>query len=313
MSLINSLFNILRFNQKNWKAVVLCIVAATVFWFLNALNKQYTTNINFPLAFEYDDRYYIPVEELPDKIKINVTGLGWDLFRRSTGFKSPALFIPLKSPAEVKKIVGGTLPALFSSQLPTLQINFVVADTLNLHIEPRATRWLSLSVDSVNTYLRATYGLTDDIRIQPDSILIDGPVSIVNALQEPYSLDLREKDIDSNFNDDVEVRLPQGHLIKRNPPIVEVSFHVQKFVDLSDSVSVRFINLPRNKTLQVQKPKLLTTLSMPQSVAKDFSWDSVYISVDYKAYAKGHDEAAQVMGIPPFVNVGKVDSLHVPH
>ena len=105
MSFFNSIFNILRFNKKNWKAVVLCIFTATVFWFFNALNKDYTTTISFPLAFDYDRDRFIPVEPLPRDVRINVTGIGWNLFRRSTRVKVPPLVIPLDRPADVKKIV----------------------------------------------------------------------------------------------------------------------------------------------------------------------------------------------------------------
>jgi hypothetical protein len=89
VSFVRSIFNFLRFNKKNWKAVVLCIFAATVFWFFNALNKNYSTNINFALAFEYDQDRFIPMKSLPSTVRMNVTGSGWDLFRRSLDLKYP--------------------------------------------------------------------------------------------------------------------------------------------------------------------------------------------------------------------------------
>src|SRR5687767_8995754 len=61
MSFIQSIFNVLIFHRRNWKAVALCIFAATVFWLFNALNKSYTTNINLPLTFDYDQDSYIAV------------------------------------------------------------------------------------------------------------------------------------------------------------------------------------------------------------------------------------------------------------
>ena len=132
MSFFNSIFNILRFNKKNWKAVVLCIFTATVFWFFNALNKEYTTTISFPLEFDYNRDRYIPVKPLPQDVRINVTGIGWNLFRRSAQVKVPPLVIPLDRPTDVQKIVGSTLPAFFANQLGDFQINFVITDTLHI-------------------------------------------------------------------------------------------------------------------------------------------------------------------------------------
>src|SRR6187431_968935 len=117
MSFLRSIFNLLRFNRKNWKAVVLCVFAATIFWFFNALNKNYTTNITFPLAFDYNSENYVAIRPLPEAVRINVTGMGWDLFRRSLGLKIPPLVIPLERPSQINRIVGSTLPALFANQL----------------------------------------------------------------------------------------------------------------------------------------------------------------------------------------------------
>jgi hypothetical protein len=76
MKVINSIFNVLRFNQRNWRAVVLCIFAATVFWFFNALNKTYTTNLRFPLSFDYDHENFVPVKALPRDVRINGQRVG---------------------------------------------------------------------------------------------------------------------------------------------------------------------------------------------------------------------------------------------
>ena len=76
MRILDSIFNILRFNRRNWKAVVLCMFTATIFWFFNALNKTYTTNINFPLDFEFDRQNFIPVKGLPQFVRLNVLETG---------------------------------------------------------------------------------------------------------------------------------------------------------------------------------------------------------------------------------------------
>lgn len=179
MSFFNSIFNILRFNKKNWKAVVLCIFTATVFWFFNALNKNYTTSLSFPLAFDYDQESYLPVRPLPKTVRINVTGLGWNLFRRSAGVKVPPLVIPLDRPADVKKIVGSTLPGFFANQLGDFQINFVITDTLHVAIEPKATRKVQLKLDIPATLFRNGYALVSPIQIIPDSVTLEGPLTLI--------------------------------------------------------------------------------------------------------------------------------------
>ena len=206
MSFFNSILNILRFNKKNWKAVSLCIFAATVFWFFNALNKSYSTTISFPLVFDYDREKFIPVKQLPASVRLNVTGIGWNLFRRSVGVKVPPLVIPLDKPSDVRKIVGSTLPALFANQLSGFQINFVMTDTLRLTIEPKATRKVMLRLDLPPSIFKDGYALVSPIRITPDLVVLEGPQRLINNLSDPVFLIILQKNIDENFTEVVQVR-----------------------------------------------------------------------------------------------------------
>ena len=47
-----------------YRAVTACLLAASVFWQMNALNKTYTTELNYPLAWRYDARRYVPLQPL---------------------------------------------------------------------------------------------------------------------------------------------------------------------------------------------------------------------------------------------------------
>ncbi|RYF52971.1 MAG: hypothetical protein EOO39_41425, partial [Cytophagaceae bacterium] len=45
---------------------LLCLLAASLFWLLNALNKTgYSLNIDYPIHFVYNDSAYCPVTTLP--------------------------------------------------------------------------------------------------------------------------------------------------------------------------------------------------------------------------------------------------------
>src|SRR5690606_6406183 len=243
MGIINSIANILRFHRRNWKAVVLCFVAATVFWFFNALNKTYTTTITFPLAFGYDEENFVAVGNLPEQVRLNVTGNGWELFKRSTGVKRESLEIPLERPAEVKKIVGSGLKFSFTNQLNGLEINHVLTDTIYLDLETKAERWIKLRVDSVQYNLRKGYGLTSDIAVIPDSVLIQGPQRIVDRVKSPFRLAIPQRNIDEQYIADVAIELPFPE-VTVSRPTVSVMFNVEEIVTISDSIRLEVTNIP---------------------------------------------------------------------
>lgn len=311
MSLLNTIFNILRFNQRNWKAVVLCVFTATVFWFFNALNKTYTTNINFPLSFTYDDQNFIPVGLLPQSVRLNVTGNGWELFKRSTGVKTEPLEIPLERPTDVKKIVGSGLPPVFSNQLTGLEINYVLTDTLYLDVEPKTGRWIKLALDSVQYNIKAGYGLASDIAIVPDSTYVVGPERIITELKEPVILKIPQHNIDEHYIENVIIDLPYT-VISRQPPAVSVRFNVEEMITVQDSVSLSIENLPATVSSVLSSGKIPVTFSIPESFLKGLNIDSVKAVLDLKRFTSGTATILpRIDGLPPFSSVTKIDSITV--
>jgi hypothetical protein len=310
MRVLASISNLFRFNSKNWKAIALCFLAATVFWFFNALNKNYTTNINLPIEFEYDQEAFIPVRPLPDHVRINVTGMGWDLFRRSSGLKVPPLSIPLERPSEVKKIVAA--PGLFASQLERFEINFVLTDTFKIQIEPREKRWISLRLDAASIQLRNNFVRTSEPTLKPDSIFVEGPQPLVSSFIEPVYLKLADKDIDENYNEDVEVEFLNNELIKRNPPTVTVSFKVDKMIEINDSIPLKIINYPKGANPILGIKALPCQFSIPERLMNEYVPDSVFAVIDLKFFVRGTQKIKpDVTGLPAFSQVSKIDSVFV--
>jgi hypothetical protein len=312
MRFIQSIFNFLRFNRKNWRAVALCVFAATIFWLFNALNKDYTTNINLPLKFDYDEEQYMAVRPLPQTIRFNVTGLGWNLFRRSAGLRVPPLIVPLPQPSEVRKIVGSTLPALVANQPEGFAINFVLTDTLHLAIEPKTRKWIKLKVDIPDILFRNGFGPVSEIQVSPDSVFVEGPQKLIDSLPEYVYLKLTDRNIDDDFSEDIEVKFLNDELIKRNPPTVSVSFDVDKYIEIEDSIVLEIANPPKGSWPVIGGKKLSCTIALPESFQSSYSPDSLKAVVDLKNFTRGESKLApSVVGLPPYSYVVKVDSVSI--
>jgi len=309
VSIVKSIFNFLRFNKKNWKAVALCIIAATVFWFFNALNKNYSTNLNFPVTFDYDQEHYMAVRSLPEHVRMNVTGSGWDLFRRSMGFKVPPLVVPLEKPADVRKIVGTTLPAIFAGQLERLKINFIITDTVRIHIEEKIKRKFTVAIDSVEQYIHPDYGLVNAPKLEPDTLWLEGPKDVVTKLPASLSLALPEN-IRKDFNEEVELALDQNFVLAEQPQKIRVNLAVERFEQRDQRVHLNIVNIPARLKQGGVVKDISCTYRLPVSVAKQFKGDSLVAIIDLKYKTAGqHRLAPQIKGLPASAIVVKTDTV----
>jgi len=258
MKMLKAIVNVFRFDRTNWRAAFLCMVAALVFWFFNALNKSYSTDVEFPVRFDYDLIQFAPVDALPHQLTVNVNGTGWELFREYVGFKQPELTIALQRPTEVRKIVGASLMPLLQPQLGKLKINYMVTDTLKIQLdEIEAHRFRVFAEASAVTY-RDGFGRISPFVVLPDSIEITGPKVLLHALPDSLPVSVVANRLDQNFEDDVEVILPTP-FVKRNPALVNVMFEVGKVIKLTANVKV----LPGKKTNQ-------SLVGLPDSVGCRF-------------------------------------------
>ncbi|HNP94189.1 MAG TPA: hypothetical protein PKJ63_01125 [Cyclobacteriaceae bacterium] len=312
MNLFRVIVNLFHFNRTNWKAVSLCFLAAVVFWFFNALNKNYSTNLRFAVNFDFDEQRYIPVEPLPRSVFMNVSGNGWDLLRKSLGFNVPEMNIPLERPTEVKKIVGSTLPALLAGQLGNLQINHVVTDTLYLSLDPKERKKVKVTVDPSQFTFAEGFGRLSPVVVLPDSISLEGPKSVLAKVADSVTLSFEQRAIEKDYREEVEVNIPNGELIKRDPAVVEVMFEVVEWVEVTKPIRLDVINVPSGIRVNLVKDSVRCVVKVPRSQVQDFARASEgeLALLNLRGVRRGDSKILpEVIGLPGHVQLVRVDSV----
>ncbi|MTI41600.1 hypothetical protein [Fulvivirga lutimaris] len=232
---------------RSIRVITLCVVAAATFWFLNALNDTYSTTLKYPLVFSYDTEKYIPLEQPPEYIQINVSGIGWNLFRNSLGIKVTPVNFKLQNASEFKKIPGNSILGTLSDQLDEFNVNFILTDTLYVNIDTRASRRFKLAIDSSAIKLNEQYWLSSSLRYSPDSVTLQGPESILSQMDEVLTISIPQSDIDENYNEDIPIEFENSRLISRDPPTMNVVFGVEEYTSSEIDVPLTLENFPENK------------------------------------------------------------------
>ena len=164
-----------------YRAVTACLLAAVLFWQMNALNKTYTTRLNFPLAWHYDSVHYVPLRPLPVALPVTVTGQGWQLARANMGWGTrPADLYPVPLPG-TRYLPAPTWRRGLQNALAGMEVNDWAGDTLRLTFDRYTSRqlFLALPADSARLY-KATF--------TPAAVTFRGPASVVGVLPNPYPI-----------------------------------------------------------------------------------------------------------------------------
>lgn len=313
MNFIKVFVNLFQFNRTNWRAVVLCFLAAAVFWLFNAFNKTYATSVRFPLRFDYNEERFVPIGGLPHEIYVNVSGNGWDLFRKNLGFRLPELVIPLDRPTEVKKIVGSTLGPLLSNQLSGLQINYILNDTLQIQIDDKDSHVFKLIPDVTKISFRKGFGRISPVVILPDSVTLEGPKSVLHDMVDSIILPLPARVVDESFREEVEIFVLNNELLKRNPPVATIMFEVGPVEVVETKIPVRIAHLPASvKSSYTDSVKLMVQIPKAQSNDFHLSQSTMTALVDMKHKSKGtYNIYPQIIGLPEYAEIISLDSLIV--
>ncbi|MGK7391195.1 MAG: hypothetical protein ACNS60_12640 [Candidatus Cyclobacteriaceae bacterium M2_1C_046] len=231
------------------RVILLCFLAATTFWFFNALNDTYSASINYPITFSYNEEDYIVMEELPDEVYLNLEGIGWNLFRKSLGIKVTPLRIYLEEPSEINVIAGSSLPAIISDQLAEFNLNYVLTDSLYIKIDRKVKKTFIVKIDSAAINVAEDHIITSPISFNPDSVTLVGPASILEPIGDTLVLNIPENKISSDYDEEVPITFNKNELVRKQPEFISVGFNVEELIERELEVNVKATNLPRQLIL----------------------------------------------------------------
>jgi|GEM_PF-1299193 len=237
-----------------WRILVVCCFLAACLWFLNALSKNYSTYILFPVNIVYDEESYMPVSNLPKFVSANVDGDGWKLLGYMLG-KKREIDYRIANPIASKQLEHGKLVTYIKAIDPKLDINYLNVQPNQFRFEHRIKRRIRLYADINNAQFADGFDMMGEARLHPGSIEISGPKSLVNALPSFLPLALDMKDIKSDVSKELAINI--GELTQSD--LVSMS-HKSALVKLTVLPSFgQVLQLPVSWTEPHVKYKLVPT------------------------------------------------------
>jgi len=247
---------------SNLKVVVLCIAAATTFWVLNALNKDnYSTIVDYPVQWEFDQKNFVAVKPLPKSIQIQISGNGWDLLRKYFNISTNAYPILISSPSEKNYLLTSDLKrGLGEFITPTLLEN-VLGDTIPFQIDRIVTKTLIPELDSAGYSLDKNITLEGKVSFNPDKLEVTGPSSILESYQGKFPVVLNAKKIAKNYSGKVPLELEEdlATLVQLKQTEIQVSFSIVTYLEGNKRLKIKKLNFPAN--VKLANEELIPVLS----------------------------------------------------
>ncbi|WP_297336586.1 YbbR-like domain-containing protein [Algoriphagus sp.] len=240
--------------------VVLCVAAATTFWILNALNKDdYTTIVDFPIEFSFDQENYMAVKPLPESVQIEISGNGWDLLRKYFNVNNTPYILELDRPANSDYILTSDLKRTFSEFITPTQLVSIVDDSIHYQIDPIRTVKLTPVLDTTSFSLAENFRLVDQPVFEPNQITVKGPESIIELFEGKYPINLDENRLKDDLTKNIELSASKEleKFISLEEKSVAVSLDLVAFLEGNKRLKIKKINFPRTVSLEEEDPLIM--------------------------------------------------------
>jgi YbbR domain-containing protein len=236
----------------NLKVAALCFIAAATFWLLNALNKDnYITVVDYPIEIIYDEDQYMAVAEVPSKINIEINGNGWDLLRKYFHIQETPFVIQINNPSTKKYILGTEISRELAENISPTNLMVVLTDTIKFEIDKIISKKVIVKTDTTANTLAKNFRMITGIMVEPNTISVKGPSSLIDQLNGVIPLSIPEEKINQNYEKNLNLRLPKdlAPFLTLETETVNVKFDVIQLLEGNKRVKLKLINFPKNVSI----------------------------------------------------------------
>ena len=259
---------------RNLKVAALCFLAAATFWVLNALNKDnYTTVVDYPVEIIYDTEEFMAVDKLPSRVKIEINGNGWDLLRKYFKFNETPFLIEINNPSTKNYLLTSEIRRSLSENISPTNLVSIVTDTLKFNIDKVVNRKIKIVIDTTANTLAKNHRIAGKIKIDPATVNVKGPTSILQKLNGEIRVGLREDKINASFDKIIPIELPED--FKSYLTLEEESVHVQmdvfQMLEGNKRIKLKTVNFPNNVSLASGASHVIMTYLIDERKVKELN------------------------------------------
>ncbi len=263
------------------------LLISVFIWFLNALSKNYTTVISYPLEYTEMPEDQVFVGALPEQLELTVNSHGYAImqykvFRNPVPINFKVSSFNLNRPGQDSSrayIITRYLKDQVSLQLPSeLQLLDIKPDTLHFRFAGSVSKQVPVVPDFWYE-VDNQFTIRDGILVEPGTVMVTGPDVIVDTLEKVYT---ERKDlglITRDYGKKVKIRPYNG--LEFDQTRVLCRIELERFTEVNLSIPVEVVNLPDTISLQTFPSRIKFTCIVGLSKYDRISANLIRAVVDY--------------------------------
>jgi len=243
----------LKTNPKV-KVFIVFLFLSALFWFFATLSEKYTYLTDFNLSYKNIPNNLV-YQEIPETtIKAQIKASGFKIL--SHKLKAKSLDIDVSKYIKKNNFDYFYLP---NAQLPILQQQFQETELIqftkdSIFIALGTLISKKVPVESkLKLQFTPGYKLTQQLSIEPDSILVKGPEKFIDSIERIQTQSIDLVDINENFSQKLVLELPplNSDAISFETKEVVVHGNVTKFTQGQIEVPIQIIDIPENVQIEL--------------------------------------------------------------
>ena len=233
-------------KKRKAKVFLLFLICATLAWLINRLSQSYTSNTTFQVSYVNIPQEFILANTPKKELEVRLKAVGFQFL----GYGLQAKEIKL----DVSKVMYKDSTYYLTEDQLRIQLEAQLNNNSTLvDFDSDPIYFDFTSLESKKVAVKASVELTyannhvleGTLNISPDSIIVSGPKSQIDTIENIETQPLTLTDLNSPFSAEVALRLPKDlNGTKFSSQVTTISGTVVKFSEKVMEVPVTVVNLP---------------------------------------------------------------------
>jgi len=275
-------------NDKRIIVFALCFLIATVLWFLNALSKDYSTTITYPVKYVSAPSNQFLANKPPAELDLKVDAHGFTLLRYKLSLSFSPIILNLSTITD--ELNQGSRGYMVNTNSLIRRISDQISSEISINdIEPN---FIQIKLDSLKTKLvpvktnyklsfKPQFYLKEPVSVCPEQIKITGPSAILDTLVFLRTEQILFEELNSDQENSIEILHPENTTII--PKKITIKILVEKFTEKELKIPIQIQNIPENVKVKLFPSEIKLTFLVGLSEFENIRPADFKVFVDYAA------------------------------